>query len=126
MPTPGQCLTQTLITDNTRNVNYTIPTSGCDSASTLGTAAWYQFSGAAGTILANYPVPFGSCGTDYTGWYNGSYPSLPNALGSGTICFNGPNNTCAYTITTLITNCNGYYTFLLFAAPTCNLRYCTM
>jgi hypothetical protein len=126
LPTPGQCLTQTIITDNTRNANYIGSSSGCDSASTLGAVGWYQFTGAAGTILANYPVPIGSCGTQYTGWYNGTYPSLPNSLGSGSICFNGPSNNCYTSITTLITNCNGYYTFLLFAAPTCNLRYCTM
>jgi hypothetical protein len=126
LPTPGQCLTQTVISDNTRNVNYTVPSSGCDQSGPLSGIAWYQFTGAAGTILANYPVPVGSCGTQYTGWFNGSYPLVPNTLVGGSICFNGPNNTCAYTITTLITNCNGYYTFLLFPPPTCNARYCTM
>ncbi len=123
MPTPGQCTIQTVITDGTRNVNYTGSTSGCDS--TLG-IAWYQFTGAAGTILANYPVPIGSCGTQNTGWYNGSYPSVPNTLVPGTICFNAPGNTCAYTSNTLITNCNGFYTFLLFPPSPCNARYCTM
>jgi hypothetical protein len=104
-------------------VNYTGSTSGCDS--TLG-IAWYQFTGAGGTILADYPPPYGSCGTGYTGWYNGSYPTIANAIGPGTICFNGPNSTCAYTANTLITNCNGFYTFLLFPTTSCNLRYCTM
>jgi len=126
LPTPGQCLSQTVITDNTRNANYIGSSSGCDSASTLGAVGWYQFTGAAGTILANYPVPVGSCGTNYTGWYNGSYPSVPNTLVAGTICFNAPGNTCAYTSNTLITNCNGFYTFLLFPPSQCNARYCTM
>jgi hypothetical protein len=68
----------------------------------------------------------GSCGTQYTGWYNGIYPSIPNTIGPGTICFKGPSNNCSMSTTTLITNCNGFYTFLLFAVPACNLRYCTM
>jgi hypothetical protein len=114
-----------MITDGTRNANY----SGireCDQTGALALVGWYQFSGAAGTRLANYAIPIHQCSTDAPGWYSGVYPSTAYSTMSGTVCYNWFSNTCYWSNSILITNCNGYYAFCLPPPPECYLRYCTI
>ncbi|CAF4360275.1 unnamed protein product, partial [Adineta steineri] len=123
---PPQCSTATIITDATRNAAYTVASSLCDQSSGLSGTAWYRFSGGCGTILANYVVPINQCGTQATGSYTGAYPSTAGSTSSGTVCYNWSGNSCMWSNSISITNCNGYYVFYLSAPPVCNLRYCTM
>ena len=99
----------------------------CDDANALGSsAAWFRFLGIAGTILANAAPSVNSCsGTQAPGWYRDSYP-IVGATTTGTVCYNWSGNTCFLSNLISVTNCNGYYIYLLSAAPTCSLRYCTM
>ncbi|CAF1277279.1 unnamed protein product, partial [Adineta steineri] len=113
---PPQCTTATVITDATRNVGYTVAVYGCDTSSVWPTR-WYRFSGGAGTMLANYVVAINHCGTQAPGWYTGTYPSTAGSTTSGTVCYNWAGNSCEWSNSISITNCNGYYVFYLSATP---------
>jgi hypothetical protein len=122
---PSQCSCYTLITDGTRNANYT-GGSGCDETGAIASAGWYGFSGAAGTMLASSVVPINQCNTQATGWYSGVYPSAAGSTNSGTVCYNWNGNNCLWSNSISVTNCNGYYVFYLPPPPFCSLRYCTI
>ncbi len=122
---PTQCTNATMIIDPTRSAGYT-GALGCDLPGPFDTPGWFQFSGAGGTILANCAVPENSCGAQSTGWYSGVYPSTAGDTINGTVCYNFLGNTCVYSNSISITNCNGYYVFYLSPPPQCNLRYCTI
>jgi hypothetical protein len=77
-------------------------------------------------ILANCVVAPLLCGTGSTGWYNGVYPSIPGQTVNGNTCFNWNGNTCNWSTSIRVTNCNGYYVFYLVPPPVCSLRYCTV
>ncbi len=99
----------------------------CDTYLSI-TAAWYRFSGAAGTRLSTTSVSSYSCGTYYPGWFNGSLPSTVGATASGTVCANVNGNLCyaPYSVNSiLVTNCDSFYVFFLTPMSTCNSRYCT-
>ncbi len=123
---PSQCSCYTLITDGTRNANYTGGNNGCDQTGSFASAAWYGFSGAAGTMLASSVVPSYQCGTQATGWYSGVYPSAAGNTITGTVCYNWLGNSCDSSNSISVTNCNGYYVFYLPPTPNCNYRYCTV
>jgi hypothetical protein len=122
---PSQCSQYTLITDGTRNANYAGGIA-CDNNGSFASAEWYAFSGAAGTRLASSVVPINRCDTDATGWYTGVYPSAAGNTTSGTVCYNWSGNTCNWSNSISVTNCNGYYVFYLSSSPVCDLRYCTV
>ncbi len=76
-------------------------------------------------MLPTSAVPILMCGTSATGWYTGSYPSAGSTT-SGTVCYYWGGNTCYWSNSIQVTNCNGYYVFYLTSTPTCSLRYCTI
>lgn len=123
---PAQCVSYTSNTDATRSVSYGAPSIVCDSVASFGSSpAWVRFSGAAGTVLANYAISSYNCNTHATGWYTGSYPSVGSTT-SGTVCYNWGGNTCNWSNAISVTNCNGFYVYQLTTPPVCSLRYCTM
>jgi hypothetical protein len=122
---PCQCSNYTLITDGTRNANYSGGTE-CDNTGALASTGWYGFSGAAGTTLASSVVPSYQCDTQATGWYSGVYPSAAGNTTSGTVCYNWAGNNCWMSNSISVTNCNGYYVFCLSPRTGCNYRYCTV
>jgi hypothetical protein len=122
---PSQCSCYTPITDGTRNANYA-GGSACDNTGSFASAAWYGFSGAAGTMLASSVVPSNQCNTQATGWYSGVYPSAAGNTTSGTVCYNWSGNNCWESNSISVTNCNGYYVFYLSPPIGCNYRYCTV
>ncbi len=122
---PVQCTSATIIADATRNVGYGSG-SGCDQSGALASTGWYRFSGASGTMLVSYAVAINLCDTSATGWYTGAYPSTPGTTTTGTVCYNWNGNTCNWSNSVSVTNCNGYYVFYLSPSPACNLRYCTV
>jgi hypothetical protein len=122
---PAECSTYTLISDNTRHSNYPANI-GCDTAIFKNLPTWVRFSGGAGSRLVNKAAEPFRCGTQGAGWYRGTYPSLAGTTIKGTVCFSWPGNTCQWSNSISITNCNDYYVFALSAPPACRLRYCTI
>ncbi len=119
-----QCLTYTTITDGTRNAAYT-SASLCDTSVFTSTPQWVRFSGAAGTQISTSVVAINMCGTQATGHYTGVMPAV-GATTTGTVCYYWSSNTCNWSNSISVTNCNGYYVYALIAPPVCNLRYCTV
>ncbi|CAF2146670.1 unnamed protein product [Rotaria magnacalcarata] len=124
---PGQCSNYTSNTDATRNAAYSgVGSSTCDNPTPFGyNPTWVRFSGAAGTQLANTVVNSSLCSTSATGWYSGVMPSSAGTTNNGTVCYNWSGLSCWQSNTISVTNCNGYYVFLLPATPSCSYRYCT-
>jgi hypothetical protein len=123
---PSQCSSYTSITDATRLATYSTVSSGCDSPGNLGSLpGWFRFSGSGGTALVNYVVAISHCNTDAPGWYTGSNPAVGSTT-SGTVCFNWSSNSCYWSSSIQVTNCNGYYVYYLVSTSACSLRYCTM
>jgi hypothetical protein len=114
-----------LISDNTRHSNHPANI-GCDTAIFKKLPTWVRFSGGAGTRLINKAAEPFRCGTQGAGWYRGTYPSSTGTTIKGTVCFSWPGNTCQWSNSISITNCNDYYVFALSAPPACRLRYCTI
>jgi hypothetical protein len=120
-----QCSNYMRITDETRRSTHAHHT-GCDNAIFKGEPKWVRFSGAAGTRLAPGPMEPFHCGTQGTGWYKGTYPTVAGATTTGTVCYSWPGNTCQWSNQISITHCNDFYVFSLRTPPACFLRYCTV
>jgi hypothetical protein len=121
---PYQCTSYSPNSDGTRNVGYVCNNCYCD-----GISGWYRFTGSAGTCLVTFPVSTGYCGSYYTGWFNGTLPSISGATNIGTVCVNSGSDICysTYSIRSVpVTNCNGFYVFYLTSFPYCYTRYCTV
>ena len=123
---PAQCSNYTSITDATRNAGYSVANYTCDTSSSISAGGWVRFSGSAGAMLASCPVPVYQCGTHAPGWYSGVYPSTAGSMTTGTVCYSWSSNTCNWSNSISVTNCNGYYVFQLSTPPSCRLRYCTI
>ena len=93
----------------------------CDNHITSG--QWYRFTGAAGTMMATYCIPKGSCDTRAPGWINGNHPSEAYQLVSATVCFHWNSNCCERSLPVQIRNCSGYYIYELQKTG-CHYRYC--
>ena len=119
-PLPSQCTSYVTVTDATRNIAYA-GSSTCDSG--LATN-WYRLMGAAGTMMPTTPPPYSRCGTDAPGWLNGAHPTVPGDNVARTVCFNWSGNTCMWSRSIQVTNCNGFYVYQWGPSPVCNLRYC--
>jgi hypothetical protein len=122
---PSQCSTYTTITDGTRNAAYISGSYVCDNTVFTSTPQWVRFSCAAGTQISTSVVPIYQCGTQATGHYTGVMPAV-GATTTGTVCYYWSSNTCNWSNSISVTNCNGYYVYALIAPPVCNLRYCTV
>jgi hypothetical protein len=114
---PSQCSSYNLLNDSTRAVTYGSG-SACDSGLAAG---WYRFNG--GSMPTSVPST-DRCGTQATGWFNGTNPATAGQNVSGTACFNWSGNSCNWSASIQVTNCNGYYVYYLNPSPNCNLRYC--
>ena len=126
-PLPVECSTYTVITDNSRNAGVSVANYTCDQSGPMTTVgSWFRFSGGAGTMLASCVVPIYRCSAHATGWYSGIHPSAAGTTINGTVCYNWGSNTCSWSNTILVTNCNGFYVYFLCTPPVCTLRYCTI
>lgn len=114
---PTQCSKYMLITDKTRHSSHPSYI-GCDNAIFKKELTWVRFSGGAGTRLVTGPAEPFRCNTQGAGWYSGSYPSAAGVTILGAkVCYSWPGNSCQWSNTISITNCNGYYVFALCAPP---------
>ncbi|CAF4880126.1 unnamed protein product [Rotaria socialis] len=120
---PAACSSYTTISDATRSVTYTTFV-GCDSSSFSSSGQWVRFTGSGGTTIPTYAPGTSVCGTSATGWYASALPSS-GATVSGTLCYDW-SNTCTWSTSIQVANCNTYYVYLLYPSPVCNLRVCTV
>lgn len=89
--------------------------------------AWYRFTGEAGTRMAIHCVPEKHCGTEVTGWLNGSRPSKEEGLVTRTVCFHSGGDCCFWKKEVKVRNCGGFYLYHLrrdLPEVNKNYRYC--
>ncbi|CAH3166844.1 unnamed protein product, partial [Pocillopora meandrina] len=70
------CYHYHILSDANRKSSYTTShpdPAFCDSSFLEG---WYRFVGAAGTKMPTTRVPAYRCGTDWSGWLNGTHPTV--------------------------------------------------
>lgn len=124
---PLQCSNYTIDTDITRDVAYTNVSNLCDNTAPFGVKPiWFRFEVPGGTMIANYSIPNGRCGTSAPGWYAGQYPSSTYTTATSIACYMAAGNLCYYCNLMSVTNCNTFFVFALPKSPTCSLRHCTM
>ncbi|UJR19152.1 hypothetical protein I4U23_022282 [Adineta vaga] len=121
---PAQCFSYSNNSDSTRNVGYS-SSSSCDQSVFGSTGKWIRFLSPAGTAIITYNPGYNYCGTNAPGWFKDSYPTLAGNTVNGTVCYYWSGNTCNWSNSISITNCDTFYVFLLIDVPTCSLRYCT-
>ena len=86
---------------------------------------WYRFTYPAGEKLSENVVEYQRCGTQATGWMNGTHPVNPGEQVTRTVCFNNGNgNTCRYSTEIKVHLCGSFYVYYLKDTPLCTLRYC--
>ena len=122
MTLPSQCSNYILDTDATRLVSYGNG-SVCDQT-VYSTALWVRFGGSA-TMMVTSPPAVHRCGTYATGWLTGTLPSTAGLTVVGVVCFAWTTTICDFHSQISITNCSGFYVYLLVAPSNCPLRYCT-
>jgi len=133
---PDQCVNYMVLDDAARSVN----NGGCgynggdecycdqiDSSITVS-PDWqgpglYRIMSSAGSRLPESKPGFGHCGTAVPGWLRGEHPQDIYAEKNMTVCFHAGGD-CGWKADITVTNCNGYYVYLLPDTPLCNSRYC--
>ncbi|CAF1436282.1 unnamed protein product [Didymodactylos carnosus] len=124
---PAQCSTYKTVTDGSRRV-----TAPSGIFSDLGypfnistTGAWVRFMGDAGTQLVSCPISGNRCGAQYTLWYGNNHPSTTGGTSSGLVCYTVGSAQCYLTNSISVTNCNGFFIYLLTKTVYSYARYCT-
>ena len=85
---------------------------------------WYRFVGAAGTKMPTTRVQPFRCGTYWSGWLNGTHPTVEDGEVSRMVCFSDKRADCRHTNIISVKNCGYYYVYKLFKTPICPSRYC--
>ena len=85
---------------------------------------WYRFVGAAGTKMPTTRVPAYRCGTDWSGWLEGSHPAVEDGEVPRTVCFSDRSTGCKYTTRISVKNCGSYFIYKQQQLTDCNSRYC--
>ncbi|CAH3141590.1 unnamed protein product [Pocillopora meandrina] len=117
------CYHYHILSDANRKSSYTTShpdPAFCDSSFLEG---WYRFVGAAGTKMPTTRVPAYRCGTDWSGWLNGTHPTVEDGKVRRTVCFSDRSTGCTYTTYISVKNCGSYFIYKLFQLN-CNSRYC--
>ena len=104
-------------------MSYSTPqdTALCDRQLPKG---WYRFVGAAGTKMSTTRVPAFKCGTDWSGWLDGSHPTVKDGKVKRKVCFSDRPTGCKYSNTIYVKNCGSYFIYELQKQTKCNSRYC--
>ena len=69
-------------------------------------------------------VPAFRCGTDWSGWLDGSDPTAEDGEVQRKVCFSDRSIGCKYSNMISVENCGSYYIYKLFKPPGCYARYC--
>ena len=104
-------------------MNYSTPYGSelCDKQLPEG---WYRFVGAAGTKMPTTRVPSRRCGTDWSGWLDGSHPTVEDGKVQRTVCFSDRLSGCKDIINIFVKNCGSYFIYELLKSYKCNSRFC--
>ncbi|CAF4694837.1 unnamed protein product, partial [Rotaria magnacalcarata] len=122
----SQCYNYKTVDEPSRHVNASYIGKQCDKTnSILSTPGWVRFVGSGGTQLPTYALNSNQCSTDAPGWYSGTMPNTPGLTQNGTVCFSWEGNSCKWSNSIQVTNCESYYVYHLSPPATCSLRYCT-
>lgn len=81
---------------------------------------WYRFVGEAGTQMPENQVEMEHCGTQYSGWLNGTHPQNRKELSRRIVCFSHPSNNCYMKTRIRIRNCINYFVYELPNVRSCN------
>ena len=111
------------LSDANRKVSYKTPLGSdlCDNQLPVG---WYRFVGAAGTKMPTTRVPAYRCGTDWSGWLDGAYPTVGDGEVERTVCFSDRSTGCQNKKNIFVKNCGSYSIYKLIQLP-CSSRYCS-
>ena len=75
--------------------------------------------------MADSCVPYGHCGTNQTGWFNGRLPRVAEGIKSGIVCFKDGNDCCKTSVSISVRRCNGFYVYNLPRSTNgCFKAYC--
>ena len=104
-------------------MNYSTPFGSelCDNELPEG---WYRFVGAAGTKMPTTRVPAFRCGTDWSGWLDGSHPTVEDGKVQRKVCFSSRPTGCKFIKQIYVKNCGSYFIYKLQQPGTCSSRYC--
>ena len=86
---------------------------------------WYRFVGAAGTKMPTMRVPAFRCDTDFSGWLDGTHPTMEDDKVYRKVCFSDRVKSCKHTKTIFVKNCGSYFIYRLNTPPGCSSRYCS-
>ncbi|XP_058945569.2 uromodulin-like [Pocillopora verrucosa] len=112
------------LSDASRNtINVTISSQAlCDNELLEG---WYRFVGATRTKMPTTRVSPNRCGTRFSGWLNGTHPTVEDGEVYRTVCFSKIFGGCKYSNEISVKNCGSYFIYKLQQLPPdCHLRYC--
>ena len=117
------CYNYSILNDGNRKRSYDTPLGRelCDNKLSKG---WYRFKGAAGSKMPTTRVPAYKCGTDWSGWLDGTHPTVEDGEVPRTVCFSDRDSGCKGTTTIFVKNCGSYHIYYLHTASSCNRRYC--
>ncbi|XP_078359023.1 uncharacterized protein LOC144643588 [Oculina patagonica] len=127
MLTGEECTKYETLSNSTRSRTFDQFLHRCDSifSNRDWRGGWYRFDGAAGKAMANSCVPYGRCGTNQTGWFDGRLPQVADGEISGRVCFNDGNDCCKTNLTVRVRRCDGFYVYSLpRSANGCFKAYC--
>ena len=86
---------------------------------------FYRIMSSAGSRLPESSPGYYHCGTHVSGWLRGEHPQDIYAEKNMTVCFDyGSYGNCGWEADITVTNCDGYYVYLLPDTPYCYVRYC--
>ena len=69
-------------------------------------------------------VPAYRCGTNWSGWLNGTHPKVKDGEVLRTVCFSDPSTGCKYSKVTIVKDCGSYFIYKIQQPPGCKSRYC--
>ena len=84
----------------------------------------YRIISSAGSRLPESSPGYYHCGTNGSGWLRGEHPQDIYAEKKLTVCFHYDSNDCFDEADITVTNCDGYFVYLLPDTPYCYFRYC--
>ena len=89
--------------------------------------AWYRIMPPAGTQIADSIVHEDYCGTHAPGYIkSAAHPKTIDEMVRAKVCFNWDSNTCKWSTTIKIRNCENFFIYYLVEPYVCRLRYCTI